>query len=90
MYKSLEHTWEIIENGGYFIIAGDFSKGKYPGNSPADVYNIAVKLGFNISEVHVIGENIGEAKAIILKKPNYSAKISDFIQVLANPTKTQL
>lgn len=64
--RSLEYTWEIVEDGGYFIIAGIYY------DRSGEVYKVVTGLGFNISEVHVIGEDIKRAKAIVLRKQSQS------------------
>ncbi len=66
--ESFRHTWSIIEPGGYFIIAGDAAPKEIRGVSPGYMYDLALQLGLDVSEVHVIGSNINDAKAVILKK----------------------
>ncbi|MFC1666338.1 NUDIX domain-containing protein [Candidatus Omnitrophota bacterium] len=63
-HESLRHTWDLIEEGGYFIIAGRH----FPKRWPAQAYEAITALGFNVSEVHVVGESIDRAEAIILRK----------------------
>ena len=71
--KSLQHTWEIIDEGGYFVITTSRID-EYKGFYANDVYEMIKKLGFDISEVHVVGESIKEAKTIILRKTSNNAQ----------------
>lgn len=65
--KSLRHTWEIIDEGGYFVITTSRID-EYEGFYANDVYGMVKELGFDVSEVHVVGKSIKEAKTIILRK----------------------
>ncbi|MFA6350617.1 MAG: ATP-binding protein, partial [Candidatus Omnitrophota bacterium] len=63
---SLVHTWDVIVSpGGYFIIA---ESKEYCTASPNCAYQIFRNFAKDVEEIHVIGGNIKEAIAIIIKK----------------------
>ncbi len=71
--ECLKHTWNITEGGGYFVIAGrifseEGEEEDYPEDLPGAIYEEALGLGFNISEVHIIGNTLEDAVAIVLRK----------------------
>ncbi|PIU41941.1 MAG: hypothetical protein COS99_02895 [Candidatus Omnitrophica bacterium CG07_land_8_20_14_0_80_42_15] len=65
---TLQHTWDLIEDGGYFIITGRQLINWEEPNRPEDIFAMAISMDLNISEVHVIGEVPAGAQAIILRK----------------------